>query len=782
VIRQQAQKTSLLGLLTCFVVGAIVGTATGARAEGSRTLYPKPSSVDSRANLEWRPADLYGNLLPRSSLMKVYARKDEYILLGSSAVGVGLGDISVFYPATAGTQQLGDAAFNTTIPDFKCSAQRTQVGSPLAMGKITTRTMELKGPNPTIASNGYTPCYIKAPSDGIYSVVFLGPKQQEIKPPADIDLTDSRNFDDQQGYSVSAWDITVRSDLASLVDINGRVFSYNLALFTGDNGRPITFNLYPVTNDGYRYELGLRNLDPNGFLLYGNQVGFFDQDGKTPLYHDLSASDNLITTPAGGAKIAAPQFPIFLNPVDSSILSQLNTYDIQSVRSSSGIPLSPPTLLVSNFAFSGNQTVNSSVINSPNFGKFTFDTNNFAPVNYEIFIFRDGTGCDSTAAGYDPSRSNCDPTQKDNRSIRGVIANSGSQTVPWDGKDNEGNNFPVGLNYKTIIKLHGGEYHFPILDPENNQNGGITVKALNGGNLNSTDAYYDDRGYRTVNVYNPATGALITPGQLVGTIGSVLPVGNTPPSQTFSNMVTGFDSSKTLRKYGDGSKNGFGDKKGLDLWTYLSSNVVVTPLNIVAAGSPQVTLVKRVTKVQSMAIPDLVDQIGGTGDTNENNVLWPNLTGTATKVDNTTGASLGTTGNFSTLLQGATVLSALQAPRPKEELEYTIYYLSHGSQTAKNAVICDFIPVNTTYVAGTLQLKNGPSAAVPVSDATGDADGGFYPIGTAQAAMHAACNTPDSTNTTRGAVVVNLGDVLNATSTGTPTSSYGYIRFRVVVQ
>jgi hypothetical protein len=108
VIRQQAQKTTLLGLLTCFVVGSIVSMVSGVRAEGSRTLYPKPSSVDSRANLEWRPADLYGNLLPRSSLMKVYARKDEYILLGSSAVGVGIGGISVFYPATAGTQQLGD--------------------------------------------------------------------------------------------------------------------------------------------------------------------------------------------------------------------------------------------------------------------------------------------------------------------------------------------------------------------------------------------------------------------------------------------------------------------------------------------------------------------------------------------------------------------------------------------------------------------------------------------------------------------------------------------------
>jgi uncharacterized repeat protein (TIGR01451 family) len=790
VIRQQAQKTSLLGLLTCFAVGAIVGAATGARAEGSRTLYPLTAPAgSSRANLEWRPAETYGGLIPRSSLMKVYAQKDEYILVGSSAVGTLPGDVVVFYPGSAGSQQLGDSAFGSALPDFKCSTQRAIAGSPATMGQITTRALELAGPNSVSGiGTGYVPCYVKAPSSGLYSVVFSGPTTGQGSPTAEVNLASASNFGTGQGNSVAAWDVTVRSSNISTTDINGRVFSYSMAMFTGGNGRPLNFKLYPVTNDGYRYELNLRNVDPNGFAIYGNQVGFYDQDGKTPLYHDVLGSDNTLTTITGGAALVKPQFPIFLNPPDTTtVLSNLYTYGVDGSSSASGITLTPTTPTVSNLAFTGNKTTNNSVIGSANFGSFTFDlTGISSPVNYEILIFQNGTGCDPNLAPYTPSAANCDVTASTNRSLRGLTTSFGSQSVYWNGKNNSGADFPIGSNYKAIIKIHPGEYHFPLLDAENTktvaantEGAGVTIKKLNGGNIGSTIAYYDDRGYRTIDVYNSTTNTLVTAGQNVGTVGSVL-AGATPPTTIFSDSVSGFDSSTNQRAYGDGSITGFGDKKGLDLWTYLIVNAASTQLNILPIP-PQLLITKRITKVKATAITTLVDQVGGTSETSDNNVLWPSRTGTATQMD-TAGTVLATsTSSFSTLLQGAINLTN-PAPRPTEELEYTIYYLSSGGQTARNATICDFVPVNTTYVLGTLQLKSGTSAAVTVSDTPGDTDGGFYPIGTAQAAMHAACNTPDSTNTTRGAVVVNLGDVLNATSTGTPTSSYGYIRFRVVVQ
>ena len=74
-----------------------------------------------------------------------------------------------------------------------------------------------------------------------------------------------------QGTSVSAWDITVRADATSTTDITGRLFTYALAAFTGGNGLPINQRVYVTTTDGFRYRTDTNGLDPNGFLMYGNQ-------------------------------------------------------------------------------------------------------------------------------------------------------------------------------------------------------------------------------------------------------------------------------------------------------------------------------------------------------------------------------------------------------------------------------------------------------------------------------------------------------------------------------
>jgi uncharacterized repeat protein (TIGR01451 family) len=366
---------------------------------------------------------------------------------------------------------------------------------------------------------------------------------------------------------------------------------------------------------------------------------------------------------------------------------------------------------------------------------------------------------------------NYDPTNPANRSLRGVIATTGVQTIPWDGKDNIGTNFPVGSNYNAVVRVHAGEYHFPLIDAENMMAGGVTVEVLNGANAGSNIAFYDDRGYQTVNVYDNA-GTLVKAGQLVGTINSVL-TGNSPPSTAYSNPLSGYSSTSTQRSYGDGTASGFGDAKGLDLWTYLSSNSVNTTLNILAIP-PALPLVKRITAVRATALADLNDQIGGANDTNDNNLLWPTLSGTAIKSNGT-----GNTSSFSTFLKGKIDASNLLAV-PSDEVEYTIYFLSSGGQTARGASICDFIPVNTTYVANSLTLVKGVAPSVSITDGTVlDTDGGAYPIGTAQSAMPAACRTAGSTDTTRGAIVVNIGDIPNATASGNPGTSYGYIRFRV---
>jgi fimbrial isopeptide formation D2 family protein/uncharacterized repeat protein (TIGR01451 family) len=198
-----------------------------------------------------------------------------------------------------------------------------------------------------------------------------------------------------------------------------------------------------------------------------------------------------------------------------------------------------------------------------------------------------------------------------------------------------------------------------------------------------------------------------------------------------------------------------------------------TLITVVASSpKPNLRLAKRVTKIQGTLLSNYIDVVSGTGAADDNALYWANPSVTATKSDNS-----GTTPNFSALLQGAIDTNALpsaQKPKPADEVEYTIYFLSDGTKDASSVSLCDFLPVNTTYVAGTTQLVLGTNSPVTITDSTAsDSDGGYYTSG-----FPAACT---GTNNGVGAIVVNIGTVLRATAAGTPTTSYGLIRFRAKI-
>lgn len=286
-----------------------------AQAEGSRNLYPS-GATGFRANLEWRtskygPSTPVDNSLLRRTLLQVYAKKDEYILLGSSSVGLDSADILIYGSKTG---RVGNETLSNEL--FKCSDQRTLTGNTIQQGRIRSRNQELAGPD-TITdatsatpglqvTNGYVPCYYKAPSDGVYYVVFHGrsggSSDFDGTPTPNINLPN--NFQDPLGTSIAAWDVTVRSSLTSTTDINGRLFADYLAVYTGNNGRPIESVFYLVTKDGYQYKTALNGLDPNAFVIYGNEVGYYDSDGKTPLYHDVLGNNGALATLQGGTNLA----------------------------------------------------------------------------------------------------------------------------------------------------------------------------------------------------------------------------------------------------------------------------------------------------------------------------------------------------------------------------------------------------------------------------------------------------------------------------------------------
>lgn len=135
---------------------------------------------------------------------------------------------------------------------------------------------------------------------------------------------------------------------------------------------------------------------------------------------------------------------------------------------------------------------------------------------------------------------------------------------------------------------------------------------------------------------------------------------------------------------------------------------------------------------------------------------------------------------------------------PGDELEYTVYFLSNGSNDAQNLRICDRVPSETTFIPDSFNATAGfPSSDVGIAmfqSTTPLANGGpaepnifltnipdsdrgrYYGPNTS---VPAGCNVTFNQN---GVVVVEVGDVPNADSPGNPPNSYGFIRFRALVK
>lgn len=169
----------------------------------------------------------------------------------------------------------------------------------------------------------------------------------------------------------------------------------------------------------------------------------------------------------------------------------------------------------------------------------------------------------------------------------------------------------------------------------------------------------------------------------------------------------------------------------------------------ISASTPALRLVKRVTRVGTTNFTAFVDD--GTPGNDDNAANWPSAT----------------------YLAGEVAAPA----EPGEEVDYTIYYLSDGNTPINNISICDFVPDNTTYVANSMVSNLGNAGDTALTDTNADADGAQqFAVG---ATPGAPC--PGAGNTDGGVLINIPGTADNATAPGTPTSSFGYVRFTVVV-
>ncbi len=521
--------------------------------------------------------------------------------LASSLGGGRIGDIVLYQEGLISNSQIDPATLAGITKTFTC---RTTGGGLTTGGNLgvlrgatsaATRNLELIGP--TNGSNGgYTPCVYRAPTTGTYWVAMYGPDGAGANRDGDAGTIDLPTITNAQNSGVSAWDITVRSGSATTgADKPGRVFVDYLSQITGGNGATYqqTSTLYAVTIDGYVYQVDLNGLDPNGYIFYGNRVGYLDPDGKTPLYHDVVTTNNQLTNPQGGVTLPPATAKLFFN-------NPLSAPDLPP-----SILPTPITPSISNVSYQGSAGGNTGY--RPIGGTFTYN-GNVGGIS-EIIISRDGVD-------FAP----------DNPLNRRLLSQSaiGTNLITWNGKDNSGNFFPVGNGYSYRVIFHAGEYHFPLLDAENSQSGGPEFTLLNpvGGtcpfNINCKTAFYDDRGYT------------VTTGATVGTVGVTLPGdanGVNPPATNHSDLTNGFDTSTTQRAWGDGSGNGFGNWKGLDLWTYFPVSAVVNYLNVINSSGPDLSIVKSHTGMFNLG------NNGGSFNISVSNVGSASITGTTTVSD-----------------------------------------------------------------------------------------------------------------------------------------------------
>jgi uncharacterized repeat protein (TIGR01451 family) len=228
--------------------------------------------------------------------------------------------------------------------------------------------------------------------------------------------------------------------------------------------------------------------------------------------------------------------------------------------------------------------------------------------------------------------------------------------------------------------------------------------------------------------------------------------------------------------------------------TVTDSSGNTSEFSSVALNNPNVLLVKRITNINGatstfngQSLATYIDDPANPYDDNTLSVpaivppdtdQWPTLS--SFMLGNTDGGNV----------------------RPGDMVEYTIYFLSNGEGVANNVSLCDLIPEKQTFVPS-IAMWTGAAAVPSAVGGNIGADRGivaqlngqtrsytnltdsdtarYYPPGTT---LPTACRKspldPIFTNT-NGAVVVDLGTVVNPINATATEKPYGFLRFRTRV-
>jgi trimeric autotransporter adhesin len=209
------------------------------------------------------------------------------------------------------------------------------------------------------------------------------------------------------------------------------------------------------------------------------------------------------------------------------------------------------------------------------------------------------------------------------------------------------------------------------------------------------------------------------------------------------------------------------------------------------ASDPNVLLVKRITAINGLTQqPDgsLLNTYVHFNTYDDNTISIPTQAAASDPQKDTDKWPNAASGFLLGAVDGGNVA-------PNSSIEYTIYFLSTGESEAKNVLFCDRVPSNVTFIPtafNSLPTSSGIASdrgiAVNIGGTvkgySNSADSDFaqyFPPGVEPSTVYpnikcskAGTNLPND----NGAVVVNLGNIPQATSSGVPPESYGFVRFQ----
>lgn len=492
------------------------GTAPDSAAHGSGSYQLNEEPTHYRFYTEYFvKADTGKNIksagIDRRTSIKVYAKAGEYILFGSSVANSQIDENNQYIKSVTGKDiVITKPDGSKTWKDVLLPNEVDEEGHvrPNGLGYIKNPTQEKNGPmvNYTDETNPdeyYVPLQYEVTETGVYTFEFHSVTGFNPKNAGANDLPKPRKAGEewfQGNTSVAAWDVTIlgKKTESEWEVKSGRAWADYLALTTADgNQTESDLDVHILSHDGYQYKVKFNKAVPFGFIFFANNTGFMsavtDESSNTtyrPIYHsfydssndlDYIANENIYLHKPNEADTDTEEtYKIFFNAPNSDLngVTYSKNGSEETIKTSPGDPVE-----ISDLKFFG---IQNNVARTGHGGYFTFHSNGEAMVTIRLDLRKAIFESEGTMDAYEGSGI-VEITAP-------AVKTEGDEVnrIYWNGKDTDGITLPAGIygdnNVVLSTEVKRGELHFPVIDMEG-LHGGLTVRRINGDDLDSDDCY-----------------------------------------------------------------------------------------------------------------------------------------------------------------------------------------------------------------------------------------------------------------------------------------------------